>query len=240
MKWILCAVESPKQGENVLLTFKNETGLYVGQATYNKGAYYYTDMERFEESYSVPVAWMALPEPYNISEHLDVEAGIINQSKHTKKNCNDCNWINIAEEQQINVLGDQECLKHHECLKHKIRLFHRSSEAHCLHNYIYPCKQCAGKDFEQRGNESLSVLRSSKLSFMGKKHVKIPVILSKDERLDEYFNGTRHVEQVNGVTRGKQYLITEIQGFGNDAFDVIFTNDNGEQQRLGSFFFEDV
>lgn len=59
-------------------------------------------------------------------------------------NCNDCKWINITEEQQINKLTD------HKCLKHKVRVFHRSAETKVYHDYIYPCNQCNGKDFEKR------------------------------------------------------------------------------------------
>lgn len=75
--------------------------------------------------------------------------------------------------------------------------------------------------------------------FTGKRRVNISAIVSNKEWINKYFDGTENVEQVNGVTRGKQYLITEVEGYG-DVFDATFIDDNGETQILGSFFFEDV
>lgn len=69
MGWILCAIKSPKEGEEVLLTFKNELGLHVGESTFKKGDYYYiaeTNNGYFEEPYEMPVAWMEMPKPYII------------------------------------------------------------------------------------------------------------------------------------------------------------------------------
>jgi hypothetical protein len=80
---------------------------------------------------------------------------------------------------------------------------------------------------------------TDKYPFTGKRKVNIPVIASNKEWLAGHFDGREKFEQVTGITRGKQYIITEIEGFG-DVFDVTFINDNGEQQTLGSFFFEDV
>jgi hypothetical protein len=74
--------------------------------------------------------------------------------------------------------------------------------------------------------------------FTGKMTVNIPVVASTKEWLNKYYNGAENVEQVSGVTRGKEYLITEVEGFG-DVFDVTFEDDFGNQQTLGSFFFED-
>lgn len=80
---------------------------------------------------------------------------------------------------------------------------------------------------------------TSKHPFTGKRKVNIPAIISNAEWLNKYFDGTENVEQVTGVTRGKQYLITEVDGYG-DVFDVTFLDDNEREQTLGSFFFKDV
>lgn len=67
MDWILCAVKSPKDEEQVLLTFKNKAGLHVGEAVFKKDAYYYvaeTDNGYFEQQYGIPIAWMEEPSPY--------------------------------------------------------------------------------------------------------------------------------------------------------------------------------
>lgn len=57
-------------------------------------------------------------------------------------NCNECKWINITEEEQINK---SIC---HQCLKYKVRVIHKSNNSKIVHNYIYPCNQCKGNDFE--------------------------------------------------------------------------------------------
>lgn len=80
---------------------------------------------------------------------------------------------------------------------------------------------------------------TDKYPFTGKRKVNIPAIASNKEWLNKFFDGSENVSQVSGVTRGKQYLITEVEGFG-DVFDVTFTDDNGKQQTLASCFFEDV
>lgn len=75
--------------------------------------------------------------------------------------------------------------------------------------------------------------------FTGKRKVNIPAIASNKEWLYKYFDGTEKVQQVSGITRGKSYVIIEVWGYG-DVFDVTFINDDGVQQTLGSFFFEDI
>lgn len=65
--WILCVKEFPKENQEVLLTFRNEVGYHVGEATYKRGSYFYiaeTDNGYYEEQYGIPVAWMRKPEPY--------------------------------------------------------------------------------------------------------------------------------------------------------------------------------
>lgn len=80
---------------------------------------------------------------------------------------------------------------------------------------------------------------TDKFQFVGKIEVSIPVITSTKKFLNKFFDGTENVEQVTGITRGKNYTIIEVEGFG-DVFDVTFVNDNGTLQTLGSFFFEDI
>jgi hypothetical protein len=36
----------------------------------------------------------------------------------------------------------------HKCLKHNKKVIHRSQNPKISHNFIYPCKECDGKDFE--------------------------------------------------------------------------------------------
>lgn len=72
MNWILCGVQSPNENQEVILTFKNFSGLHVGEATFKNNAYYYiaeTDKGYYEEIYSIPIAWMKKPEPYIISQN---------------------------------------------------------------------------------------------------------------------------------------------------------------------------
>lgn len=63
--------------------------------------------------------------------------------------------------------------------------------------------------------------------------------LSTSPDLDDYFNGSRIAVQVTGVTRGKVYDILDSPEPGNIG-DVTFINDNGEEQKLFSFFFEAI
>ncbi len=87
----------------------------------------------------------------------------------------------------------------------------------------------------------MSVLRENIDSspYTGERKVKGKLRLSTKEWLDNFFNGTPNWEQVTGVTRGKIYDVVSVEGFG-DGEDVTFINDNGEEQTLGSFFFEKV
>ncbi len=57
--------------------------------------------------------------------------------------------------------------------------------------------------------------------------------------LDGYFDGSPNYPQVKGVTRGKVYEVVKIEGFG-DCEDVTFIDDNGNEQTLADFFFEEV
>lgn len=57
--------------------------------------------------------------------------------------------------------------------------------------------------------------------------------------LDNFFNGTEHYDQVTGVTRGKVYNVIKTEGFG-DVEDITIIDDNGEEQTLGDFFFDEI
>ena len=63
--------------------------------------------------------------------------------------------------------------------------------------------------------------------------------LSTKSWLDNYFNGTPNYDQVTNVTRGKIYNVISKTGYG-DVEDITFINDNGQEQTLGSFFFEEL
>ena len=75
--------------------------------------------------------------------------------------------------------------------------------------------------------------------YYGERKVVGKLRASTEEWLDGYFNGTPNYDQVKGITRGKIYDVIKVIGFG-DVEDVIIINDNGEEQELGSFFFEKV
>lgn len=65
--WIPCNLISPIDDEEVLLTFKNEVGLHVGEALFKKDTYFYfaeTNIGYYQEPYSTPIAWMRKPKPY--------------------------------------------------------------------------------------------------------------------------------------------------------------------------------
>lgn len=63
--------------------------------------------------------------------------------------------------------------------------------------------------------------------------------LSTSPELDDYFNGCKTAGQVTGVTRGKVYDVLDRPEPG-DVGDITFINDNGEEQKLFSFFFEAI
>lgn len=57
--------------------------------------------------------------------------------------------------------------------------------------------------------------------------------------LDSFFNGTPNCEQVTDITRGKVYDVVCVEGFG-DVEDITIIDDSGNEQVLGSFFFDEV
>ena len=74
--------------------------------------------------------------------------------------------------------------------------------------------------------------------FTGKRKTDFQARLSTKTWLDKYFDGTPNCDQVTGVTRGKIYTITAVEGFG-DCSDWTFTDDNGNEMHLGDFFFDE-
>lgn len=57
--------------------------------------------------------------------------------------------------------------------------------------------------------------------------------------LDNFFNGKENYDQITGITRGNTYDVIRVEGFG-DAEDITIINDNGEEQTLGDFFFDEI
>lgn len=56
--------------------------------------------------------------------------------------------------------------------------------------------------------------------------------------LDNYFTGDEGYTKVENVTRGKEYEVVKVEGYG-DVEDITIINDIGEECTLGSFFFEE-
>ena len=54
--------------------------------------------------------------------------------------------------------------------------------------------------------------------------------------LDRYFDGTPNTEQIKGITRGKEYEVVKVEGFG-DCEDITIIDDNGNLKSLADFFF---
>lgn len=57
--------------------------------------------------------------------------------------------------------------------------------------------------------------------------------------LDDFFNGSPKAEQVKGITRGNEYDVIRVEGYG-DCEDITIIDDCGKEQSLGDFFFENV
>ena len=78
--------------------------------------------------------------------------------------------------------------------------------------------------------------------YTGVRNVKGKVRVKTSEEapwLDCYFDENSNADHVYGVTRGKVYNVVRIEGFG-DCEDVTIIDDNGEEQELGDFFFDQV
>lgn len=65
------------------------------------------------------------------------------------------------------------------------------------------------------------------------------VIASQADWLKPYYNGSPKYDQVTGVTPGKKYHIHKVLPLG-DIADYYFINDDGKEQCLGQFFFEQI
>lgn len=65
----------------------------------------------------------------------------------------------------------------------------------------------------------------------------IPVIAASGSWLDKYYDGRSGCDKITNITQGKEYLVHQIEGYG-DVFDVFVVDDNGEETRLSSFFFK--
>ena len=61
------------------------------------------------------------------------------------ENCDDCKFVSLREENQLDNRIS------HMCCKHKVRVIHRSHVSSAFHAFIYPCAQCDSMDFERRG-----------------------------------------------------------------------------------------
>ena len=57
--------------------------------------------------------------------------------------------------------------------------------------------------------------------------------------LDGFFNGTPNYSQVTGITRGKEYEVVKVEGFG-DCEDITIIDDSGNEQSFADFFFCNV
>ena len=75
--------------------------------------------------------------------------------------------------------------------------------------------------------------------YVGERKVVGQLRASTAEWLDGYFNGAPNYDQVKGITRGKIYDVIKVIGLG-DVEDVVVIDDNREEHKLGSFFFEKV
>lgn len=61
------------------------------------------------------------------------------------KNCNNCEYINLTEEQQHKTARGEP----HICTKYKRRVFHRSSRPG-YHEIIYPCYECMSEHEDKK------------------------------------------------------------------------------------------
>lgn len=57
--------------------------------------------------------------------------------------------------------------------------------------------------------------------------------------LDDFFNGKEHCDQITGITRGNIYDVIRVEGFG-DGENITIIDDNGKEQTLGDFFFDEI
>lgn len=87
------------------------------------------------------------------------------------------------------------------------------------------------KDYEDLDEHPFRGLRKLSMPFKAR--------IKNTEYIRKFFDGTPNFSQVEDVTIGKVYEIHAVNGYG-DVSDFIFTDDLGNENRLGSFFFEDA
>lgn len=89
----------------------------------------------------------------------------------------------------------------------------------------------------------MSVLRENidANPYTGKRSINGEYLKVKEnaEWLNGFFDGSPMYKQVIGITRGKVYEVVAIEGHG-DCEDVTIIDDNGNEQILGDFFFEEA
>lgn len=73
--------------------------------------------------------------------------------------------------------------------------------------------------------------------FTGERNVSFKAKVSEKSFLRGHFNGNPKCEQVENVIQGNVYDIYKVVGYGDGA-DFYFLDDKGEEQSLGSFFFD--
>ena len=75
--------------------------------------------------------------------------------------------------------------------------------------------------------------------YTGTRNINGKLKISEKEWLNKFVDGTPNVSQVENVTQGKIYDVIAVEGFG-DCENVTFINDNGDEQTLADFFFEEI
>lgn len=106
--------------------------------------------------------------------------------------------------------------------------------------YLYPIKQVI---FDHRKEplymNSLQFYKNlDAWPFTGIRHVNFDALLILTPFTKPFFDGSPDHEQLQNITPGKIYHITEVKGFG-DVADFFFLDDTGTKTKLGSFFFEE-
>ncbi len=73
--------------------------------------------------------------------------------------------------------------------------------------------------------------------YTGEKDVDGFLKVSERDFLDPWFNENK--EHLKNITRGKIYKVVKAIGYG-DVEDFVIIDNNGEEIRLGGFFFEEL
>ena len=75
--------------------------------------------------------------------------------------------------------------------------------------------------------------------YTGERNIKGYLKLSTKKYFDHFFDGSLNYQQVENITRGKIYEVISVIGYG-DGEDVVILDDNGNEQRLADWFFEEL